>query len=169
MSESLLELKEKPVAQGPGHWAVLVQGYESWKQDSHILFWACCLFFLLLQSWTSLLCLPPMLPAAEVIRWTTVNRNWTIITAAPEAAINWQPSSERSQKPIGQKLFLKLTGFFCQWEYKAWKSTILIQLSLHNHLPYVEVNHWPKPVAEEKQASYLAHTSLEAVLVCKIG
>lgn len=50
-------------------------GCESWKQGSHILLCERCLFFLLLQPWSSEPCLPLRLPAAETARWTPVSRN----------------------------------------------------------------------------------------------
>lgn len=55
-------------------------GYESWKQGSHILPCERCLFFLLLQPWASVPCLPPRLPAAGAARWTPVSRNGATLT-----------------------------------------------------------------------------------------
>lgn len=57
-------------------------GYESWKQGSHILPRERCLFFLLLQPWASVPCLPPRLPAAGAARWTPVSRNGAVLTAS---------------------------------------------------------------------------------------
>lgn len=110
-------------------------GCESWKQGSHILLCERCLFFLLLQVWSSEPCLPPRLPATETARWTPVSRNQAhspiCYPVASLAAISWkheQRAARTETLPDADSYFLYERPMFC----KAWECTVLIWLPLHS-------------------------------------
>lgn len=134
-----------PGCTGPGDCS---SGYESWKRGSHILLCECCLFFLLLQPWSSEPCLPPRLPAADCKVDTCQQEPGSLTNPLPSGFYGSHQLEAWSEIPAGQKLCLMLTLIFCRRDPcfvkhgNALFSFGYFSLAFENQLRKTRLPHW---------------------------